>query len=73
MKYSVIFFLVFVCNFGFGQIIFNNYYENNNTKGIDLFENDNKYILMNSDSGLVSVDKNNGNVLNAINWTLYLI
>ena len=61
MKYSVIFFLVFVCNFGFGQIIFNNYYENNNTKGIDLFENDNKYILMNSDSGLVSVDKNNGN------------
>lgn len=61
MKYSVIFFLVFVCNFGFGQIIFNNYYENNNTKGIDLFENDNKYILMHSDSGLVSVDKNNGN------------
>jgi hypothetical protein len=48
-------------NFVFGQIIFNNYYESNNTKGINLFENDNKYILMNSDSGLVSVDKNNGN------------
>ena len=30
-------------NFVFGQIIFNNYYESNNTKGINLFENDNKY------------------------------
>jgi hypothetical protein len=65
MKYSVIFFLVFVCNFGFGQIIFNNYYENTNpfwyVRGVDLFESGNSYLYLNKDNGLISVDKINGN------------
>jgi hypothetical protein len=65
MKNSWIFLLVFVCNFGFGQIIFNNYYENTNTfwyiRGVDLFESGNSYLYLNKDNGLISVDKINGN------------